>query len=354
MLWSERYWLPKGVSWNDLESNETVRYPDIWELVYAMKYALKRKYNDVLSSIIFRYSVALLLLRIACECFIFLPICCSFGLVKEPLWIRMREHLNIWQANKGKFKKMSETIWRFLFYFSIWIYGLFVLHDQPQFYDVTECWRNWPRHELNSKVWWYYVIETSFYCSLIISSFTFDIRRADFLQMTFHHLITIILLFLSFAMNMVRVGTLVLFSHDLADIFLEFGKICRYAGCQSALTCIFLMFTVAWIATRLIYFPFFIIRSVLFDAPLLIQADYRWENIRQVPIVPRLFVVMLLFLLILHIYWTFLIIKIAIKSTQGKIDDIREDSDDEISSTPSLENVNGDVKNDEKWNKKRD
>lgn len=60
-----------------------------------------------------------------------------------------------------------------------------------------------------------------------------------------------------------------------------------------------------------------------------LQADYRWENLRQLPVVPRLFVMMLLFLLLLHVYWTYLIIKIAIKSVQGNIDDIREESDDE-------------------------
>lgn len=41
MFWDERYWLPRGFSWNDLKSNHTVHYPDIWELSYAMKYVFK-------------------------------------------------------------------------------------------------------------------------------------------------------------------------------------------------------------------------------------------------------------------------------------------------------------------------
>ncbi|VBB32392.1 unnamed protein product [Acanthocheilonema viteae] len=311
MFWDEEYWLPRGFSWNDLKSNHTVHYPDIWELTYAMK-----------------YSVLLLLLRFAVECFIFLPIGYLFGVVKEPLGLRIKAHLNFCQA------------------------GLYVLSDQPQLYDVAECWRHWPRHPLTNSVWWYYVIETAFYCSLIVSSLLFDIRRADFIQMTFHHVITVLLLLLSFVMNMVRIGTLILFSHDIADVFLELGKLCRYAGWKTVLTCVFLTFMVVWIVTRLIYFPFFIIRSILFDAPILIQADYRWENIRQPPIVPRLFAVMLLSLLILHIYWTFIIIKIALKSVKGNIDDIREESDNEISSDSSPEDIDAVVKNNIKKNKK--
>ncbi|VDN27334.1 unnamed protein product [Gongylonema pulchrum] len=280
MFWSERFWLPRGVSWNDLKSNGTVHYPDIWELSYAMK---------------------------------------------EPLAIRIKAHLNFCHTGKGKFKRVAETAWRFLFYTCIWLYGFYVLSDQPQLYAVTECWRNWPHHPLTSAVWWYYVIETSFYCSLIVSSLVFDVRRADFAQMTLHHVITITLLFLSFAMNMIRVGTLILFSHDIADVFLslvfdvrradfaqmtlhhvititllflsfamnmirvgtlilfshdiadvflELGKLCRYAGWETALTYVFATFMFVWITTRLVYFPFAIIRSVLFDAPALIQVGF--------------------------------------------------------------------------------
>ncbi|KAM3728832.1 Ceramide synthase hyl-2 [Dirofilaria immitis] len=334
MFWDEQQWFPQGISWNDLKSNNTIRYPDIWELTYAMK-----------------YSFVLLLLRLAVECFIFLPIGCLFGMIKEPWWIRVKGHLNLYQS-KRKFKRVSEAAWRFLFYLCIWLYGFYVLFDQPQLYDVTECWRNWPHHPLTNGVWWYYVIETAFYCSLIISSLLFDIRRADFIQMTFHHIITIMLLSLSFVMNLVRIGTLILFSHDIADIFLELGKLCRYANWNTALTIFFIVFAVVWIITRLIYFPFFIIRSILFDAPPLIQADYQWQNLRQPPLVPRLFVAMLLCLMVLHIYWTFIILKVAQKSVQSShdINDIREESDDEVSDSSS-ENVDAAAKNNMKGKK---
>ncbi|VDM93622.1 unnamed protein product [Onchocerca ochengi] len=329
MFWDELYWLPRGVSWNDLKSNDTVRYPDIWELTYALK-----------------YSLLLLVLRFAVECFAFLPIGCLFGMIKEPWWLRVKMHLNFCQTSKKKFRRVAEAAWRFLFYLCVWLYGFYILSDQPQLYDVTACWRNWPHHPLTNHIWWYYVIETSFYCSLIVSSLLFDIRRADFIQMTVHHIITIILLLFSFVMNLVRVGTLILFSHDIADVFLELGKLCRYAKWKTSLTIFFAIFATVWIITRLIYFPFFIIRSILFDAPAFMQAGYQWENLRQPPIVPRLFVVMLLCLMTLHIYWTFIIVKIAFKSVQSNVDinDIREESDYEISDS-SAEKIDAIVKN---------
>lgn len=90
-------------------------------------------------------------------------------------------------------------------------------------------------------------------------------------------------------MNIFRVGTLVLVSHDVADIFLEGGKFIRYDLNNSTITYIlygcffsrlikfkkkifYLMFS--WIVTRLMYYPFVVIRSALFEAANLIQPDY--------------------------------------------------------------------------------
>ena len=41
--------------------------------------------------------------------------------------------------------------------------------------------------------------------------------------MVLHHLITILLLYFSWATNMVRIGTLVLVVHDVADPWLNVG-----------------------------------------------------------------------------------------------------------------------------------
>lgn len=87
---------------------------------------------------------------------------------------------------------------------------------------------------------------------------------------------------------------------------------------------------IIWIATRLIYFPFWVISSILFNAPPLIQKSYRWENLFQRPIVPRIFFVMLCLLVCLHVFWTYVLLRIAyIAATGSEIGDTREESDDE-------------------------
>ena len=43
----------------------------------------------------------------------------------------------------------------------------------------------------------------------------------DFMEMTLHHIVTIMLLVFSWTDNMVRVGTLVISVHDAVDYWLE-------------------------------------------------------------------------------------------------------------------------------------
>lgn len=48
--------------------------------------------------------------------------------------------------------------------------------------------------------------------------------------MIIHHAATLLLLGFSYAVNLWRVGTLVMVVHDVADIVLEGAKACNYSG----------------------------------------------------------------------------------------------------------------------------
>lgn len=76
---------------------------------------------------------------------------------------------------------------------------------------------------VENDIWWYYMISMSFYWALTVTQF-FDNKRKDFWQMFIHHMITLLLMALSWVCNLHRVGSLVLVVHDCADIFLEVKK----------------------------------------------------------------------------------------------------------------------------------
>ncbi|XP_023235691.1 ceramide synthase 6-like [Centruroides sculpturatus] len=108
---------------------------------------------------------------------------------------------------------------------------------------------------MTSDVWWYYMVELGFYTSLTFSQFM-DIKRKDFAQMFVHHIVTILLLVFSWSSNLTRIGTIVLIVHDFADCPLEAAKMAKYIHKQRLGDMLFVVFTLAWIVSRLGLYPY--------------------------------------------------------------------------------------------------
>ncbi|XP_071585654.1 ceramide synthase 5 isoform X4 [Heliangelus exortis] len=216
-------------------------------------------------------------------------------------------------------------MWRFTFYLSIFFYGIRFLWTAPWFWDTRQCWYNYPFQPLTSRLYYYYILELAFYWSLMFSQFT-DIKRKDFLIMFVHHLATIGLITFSYMNNMVRVGTLVLCLHDASDFLLEAAKLANYAKYQRLCDAFFMLFGVVFIVTRLGIYPFWILNTTLFES---------WELIGPYPSW-WLFNGLLVTLQVLHIIWSYLIIRTAYKAlVRGKVS--KDDRSDVESSSEEEE-----------------
>ncbi|XP_078240529.1 ceramide synthase 5 isoform X2 [Pogona vitticeps] len=199
--------------------------------------------------------------------------------------------------------------WRLIFYLYIFTYGIRFLWSSPWFWDTRQCWYNYPFQPITSGLYYYYITELAFYWSLMFSQFT-DIKRKDFLMMFIHHLATVGLITFSYMNKMVRVGTLVMCIHDAADILLEAAKLANYAKYQRLCDGTFILFSVVFIVTRLGIYPVWILNTTLFES---------WDIIGPYPSW-WLFNGLLLILQILHVSWSYFIIRIAYKAlARGKV-----------------------------------
>lgn len=176
--------------------------------------------------------------------------------------------------------KLTESGWKLTYYSFAVCYGLWALWDKPWFWDITECWSNYPHQVLvyletfinvlftnyfpsQTLTWdikFYYVFQLSCYWSLLFSQFV-DVKRKDFLEMFVHHLITILLIVFSYTCNLIRGGSLVLIVHDGADVFMEAAKIFKYIRHQRACDVCFGLFFLVWTATRLVVLPGYLIKK---------------------------------------------------------------------------------------------
>uniref|UniRef100_A0A4W4EUQ7 Ceramide synthase 5 n=2 Tax=Electrophorus electricus TaxID=8005 RepID=A0A4W4EUQ7_ELEEL len=336
-FWNEKFWLPHNVTWADFaDPAPGVEYPKAGHLLTALPLAL----GIFAVRILFERFIAgpcAYILHIHAEvsrkaqqnpvlekvftCVTKCPDSRQLnGLAKQLDWeVRKLQRWFRHRRNQDKpttRTKFCESMWRFTFYLCIFTYGFCFLWQSPWMWDTRQCWYNYPYQVLTPGLYHYYVTELAFYWSLMFSQFT-DIKRKDFLIMFVHHLATVSLISFSYVINMARVGTLILCVHDASDFLLEAAKLANYAKYQRLCDFLFVMFGAAFIGTRLIIYPFWILNSTMFES---------WELVGPFPSW-WLFNSLLLVLQVLHIIWSYLIARIAFKALmRGKVSkDVRSD-----------------------------
>ena len=58
-----------------------------------------------------------------------------------------------------------------------------------------------------------------------------------------------------------RIGSMILALHDASDLILELAKLCKYSGRELSASICFGLFATSWFFLRMVYFPFWVIKS---------------------------------------------------------------------------------------------
>ncbi|XP_071380696.1 ceramide synthase 5 isoform X2 [Centroberyx affinis] len=305
-FWNERFWLPHNVTWADLaDPAPGVEYPKAGHLLSALPLALVIFFVRIFFER-FIASGCAQSLRIQADVGrraqpnavlekVFTSITKNpdsrhlDGLSKQLDWeVRKVQRWFRHRRNQDKpstHTKFCESMWRFTFYLCIFTYGIQFLWQSPWMWDTRHCWYSYPYQLLTPGLYHYYVTELAFYWSLMFSQFT-DIKR-------------------------------------------KAAKLANYAKYQRLCDFLFIVFSVVFFITRLVIFPIWILNTTLFESWAIIGPYPSWW----------LFNSLLLILQVLHIIWSYLIARIALKAMlRGKVcNDVRSDiesSSEEESDAP--------------------
>ncbi|KAM3938893.1 ceramide synthase 4 [Leptodactylus fuscus] len=335
-LWRQEYWLPPGITWEDMKEAEGVQYPRPRDLLFCVPCAF------ILTAVRFLF-----------ERFVALPLSRKFGIRekykrrpsvkpvleefyskngKHPtefevrylsaeckMQIRQVEHWFRCRRNQDRpsvTKKFCEASWRFTMYLISFLIGFALLYNKPWFWDQQEFWTGYPYQPLEFSLYSYYMLQLGFYSSLLLT-LAFDIKRKDLKEQTIHHFATVILITFSYCANYIRAGTLVMLLHDAADYFLELAKMCNYSKWKKTCNVLFIIFALVFSITRLIILPTRIIYSTYYSSMVKFQPFFGYY----------FFNALLLTLQILHFLWAYMIFRMIYRFTfTGTIgSDVRSD-----------------------------
>uniref|UniRef100_A0A673GVH6 Ceramide synthase 2-like n=1 Tax=Sinocyclocheilus rhinocerous TaxID=307959 RepID=A0A673GVH6_9TELE len=325
-LWKQEYWLPPGISWEDLEKMEGSRRPLPRDLLLALlltlgfimlRYAFERRVAFPLSRVLGVKDRVCLKVTPVPNLEVFytkssrqptqseissLVNQCNLTPRQVETWFRNRRNQDR-PSNSKKFFLLS-------------VFG-FNGGCTPWFWDQRECWRGFPQQPVQDAHYWYYMLELGFYWSLLLCV-SVDVKRKDFKEQIVHHFATIFLLSFSYCSNYIRIGTLVMLVHDSSDFLLESAKMLNYAGWKKTCDSLFVIFAAVFLVTRLLVFPSKIIYTTLVLSMEVFEPfiGYYFFN------------ALLLVLQVLHIYWAYLILRMIYKFLfLGKVSQSDERSD---------------------------
>jgi hypothetical protein len=140
----------------------------------------------------------------------------------------------------------------------------------------------------------------------------FEIKREDFVAMLLHHIATAILIFCSYVRGDLRIGSVILFIHDITDITNSLVKMVNHIRWKKSAVVVFAIVLINWLYWRIFIFSKAIYLTAVNDDTSLISK--------------QVCVPLLSLLLILHIYWYFMFMKIGYYLIfHSKVVDITED-----------------------------
>jgi hypothetical protein len=154
---------------------------------------------------------------------------------QNPLKRRLRDKLK--KANNRR-QRYFEAGWYALWYPVSMLLGAYVLSEEEDLVrgqssqklgvlDSASWWHNWPATRQDSfSVDNFYLIQLAFNMQCLIQIVLIESRKKDFLQMVSHHIITILLIWSSYYVGLMRIGLIIItVVADGPDLFLYWAKV---------------------------------------------------------------------------------------------------------------------------------
>lgn len=339
------------------QTDQSVSFSSIWNYAFhTNSTALGNISNPTAFATLFVLTYLLRLIKRK-----FLPIFSAYG--RD---LGRKTHGPAWEkTNEERIFKFGEYVYRLHFHSMISLYGVWYFWGKewwdPSKGGTTHLFQGFPYdQQVEPGMAWYYLVQAAYNMDALITicetSFLFKLRspivfpgkdsvslkfqspigvgwsptcRGDFQEMFVHHIITNILIVASSYLHLTRIGSMVFLVHDLSDVPIDVSKLANFVKWKKTTIVSFITLLVTWIVTRLIIFPFYIFRSVLYESDLVLLTKESKSgvgvDVLQYCCYKFIFVALIGALLALHVVWFIILVRILlVLALKGETQDLSE------------------------------
>ena len=206
--------------------------------------------------------------------------------------------------------KSTSCFFKGFYYFFATILGYFVIRDLdclPKMMggsgDLSLLFSNYPSFEKPPYFDFYYIFITGYHIESLFTHLISE-KNADYIEMIFHHVLTLNLIFFSYLTCFTKVGILILWLHLWTDVFASiaraFGNI---RDLYAFISYLGLMST--WAYSRLYIFGYIIKEIYITDVQIYGVQPFERELLHY------LFTALVFGLYILHLFWFYLLFRLG-------------------------------------------
>ena len=216
--------------------------------------------------------------------------------------------------SKSKVSRFTEQTYAVFYYGITGPLGLYIMYHSPMwFFKTSEFYEGYPHTQNTWMFKFYYLFQAGFWTQqALILLLQLEKPRKDFYELVFHHIVTILLISLSYMFNFTRMGLAIYITMDISDFFLGFSKTLNYINAIIEIP-FFIIFVCAWIYTRH-WLNLKILWSVATEfltvGPNVL--DFATQQYKCWISQPMVFT-LIFALQLVNLYWLFLILRIAIR-----------------------------------------
>ncbi|KAF0686248.1 Aste57867_21953 [Aphanomyces stellatus] len=224
-------------------------------------------------------------------------------------------------------RKFTDQSWQLVIHVSMTIMELAVISDETWWEDTASMWNGnrsdcgSPKQKTLTKA--LYLAQLAIWIYTAFSCKFLEEVRKDYVVMMSHHVITIALVTGSYAFNFMPVGVLILLIHDATDIPMDLLKMANYLKLEGPrglfiVEINFAIMLIGWFYLRIYLFPVKLISSWIFEARAACCLPHEATDFSILlpspgPPMWLPFLLLLCGLYSLHIWWSFLILRLLAK-----------------------------------------
>ncbi|KAJ5214524.1 hypothetical protein N7449_001693 [Penicillium cf. viridicatum] len=235
--------------------------------------------------------------------------------------------------SRGKQARFMEQMYTAIYFGFLGPAGLYVMRQTPVWYFNTRgMYELFPHRTHAAEFKFYYLFEAAYWAQqAIVMLLGMEKRRKDFMELVAHHIVTLVLIALSYRFHFTYMGIAVYITHDISDFFLAVSKSLHYIA-PDIMMPFYATSMGTWLYLRHVL-NLRILYSLLTEFRTVGPYELNWETQQYKCWISNIITFALLALLqALNLFWFYCLLRSAFKflATGEKKDDRSEPDESEI------------------------